>query len=1092
MLRHFFGGGNALLFCYGPSASGKTFTIQGDDKNPGLMPNILKAVFSSISAARRANQSGAASKPTMADPHVFPLTPGMDYNVWISYLECYNEKVYDLLRKREEKVGANGKPIHVPEQAVPAPLDIKYTKNNVPVISSVEPCVESLAQAMQWLNHGASNRSTGFTQINKTSSRSHAIFTIKLTQTPIGVTEAELKADPSLVKYSKFTVVDLAGSERTGKSQASGDRLREASNINNSLLTLKRCMKALQQNQMIQNQAALNSSTSSTSETSEKRLSVTSKRLSTSSTAKPSAPQPPQIEVVPFRDSTLTKLLREYLQGEGKCSVIVTINPSPTEYEESLHALDFGTITKAVKTTTCKKKMIAKSASPPQPIPFSLTHTRSTSKPSLTSKTSHSALNLDKLVSQPLLLSLSQSLNTSTHAPSSSVAPSATGPALNRSTSSIRFDSAIEASSPSKSALNRSRMVHSNAPSPMAPLSSREAAGAKPEQDTTVKALFRSEEDPETTIRGLSSSLFALQTPEQAIQEQEIEYEEVMEFDQMELVQEVNKLRTEIAEAENRNLELEMNVRAEIALEMANRLSSLDEHYKQHTAKMVRNVEEKYERMLAHYGKIHSEEQESAEQAAAAQEAETHENVYSMLLEKETELEGVKLELTLTTQGLQRVSAELAQIRDSTQSEMESLQDKHREEICMLRNKLNHTLAELDAMVMKVHQYESGEVPLPVQTQDSISGSAASSTQDLDDSASSSKKKKSKHKREGTFSEVITSLLFGGKESKKAPASSPARSELTSSSTQIGSSQHQQSSEMDLSTENANSAKEIEEEIEEKKPARNIKKRKGKAANEVSKAINKVSKRAEDTTPTSPMVKSESMFEVATPMFEDDVRTAKGKLAEDAWPVKRKAKHASAQATTRQPRRAKAFRSVQLEPIRPDEEDLFQHDEANRSFEEKSNANDSMHEEPKNKSEEDAPRTPLAAAKMLGLKGRKLASPSSPHLALSPPVPAPVATTKGRGKKVVSSADDDEDYEEDDDDAEENYEPSNTTGHLPSRTPLTKRLRSRRPQDDVAVEPIADTPPPTATTRRKKETVAATTKGIRRRGAAAVPKYLDF
>lgn len=87
MLKHFFNGGNALLFCYGPSGSGKSHTVFGDDKNPGLVPNVLTSLFNSIETANSGKTVGgvASSKAVKSGVPTIPLIPGMEYSVFLQY-----------------------------------------------------------------------------------------------------------------------------------------------------------------------------------------------------------------------------------------------------------------------------------------------------------------------------------------------------------------------------------------------------------------------------------------------------------------------------------------------------------------------------------------------------------------------------------------------------------------------------------------------------------------------------------------------------------------------------------------------------------------------------------------------------------------------------------------------------------------------------------------------------------------------------------------------------------------------------------------------------------------------------------------------
>lgn len=139
----------------------------------------------------------------------------MEFDVRCQYLEIYNEVVIDLLDQMQQRVQVR----ETPEKGV-------YP----------EPCMEervtSIQEVMDVINRGSKNRHIGATNMNKESSRSHAIFTaiIKMIQT--------FESGESFIKTSRFHIVDLAGSERTKDTGAEGQRLKEAGAINKSLTVL--------------------------------------------------------------------------------------------------------------------------------------------------------------------------------------------------------------------------------------------------------------------------------------------------------------------------------------------------------------------------------------------------------------------------------------------------------------------------------------------------------------------------------------------------------------------------------------------------------------------------------------------------------------------------------------------------------------------------------------------------------------------------------------------------------------------------------------------------------------------------------------
>lgn len=1183
MLRHFFSGGNALLFCYGPSGSGKSFTIMGDDKNPGIIPNILRSVFASIEAAKM--QKDPSIKRTI-DGNVFPMNPDMDYTVFINYLECYNEKVYDLLRKNSKEA--------------PAPLDLKFNKAHVPIFSANEPIIENYQQGAQWLHAGQSNRQVGATQINKSSSRSHAIFTVRLTQTPIGVTREEIMADPSLVRLSKFTIVDLAGSERSGKSLATGDRLKEASNINNSLLTLKRCMKALQSNQMIANAPPATSSSSthtSVTDSAQKRMSV--QRLSTTGQALPlpNIEKGKTLEVVPFRDSTLTKLLREYFQGEGKCSVIVNINPTPADFDESLQALDFGTITKAVKTTTCKKKLVARSASPVQPIPFSLTQSAAAAKaerqgPGRTA--SKASMTLDRLNSSNLNRSLNQSTNLNASLNQSQNLLNSE--ALNRSTASVAKE--VEASSPSKNILNRSRMPLSNVSSPagassrrvseVSTLSFASAAVVQPPivpavNPMVARQLFRLDTDSETV------SQF---TSDEAMEEDD---EEIMAFDELELVTEVNKLRTALADAENRVIEAEMAVRSELAQEVADRILETERYYRAQTDARLASMQGKYEKMINHLEQMHKDDSSARQEAETevdadeesedlhgskmdAEDEEDKANTFDLLCEKEAQLEDARVQLTLTKAELSDASARLAAMHDSSHRELQSAQDAHREEVALLNMRVESLSKQLEEakdalaraeakLLQNAKNLAASPLPSPRVAKEIVSDEASD-------------------EQEKSLSTATTNTTDADDE-KIVPAPKKKRGRPPKSATAAP---IEEVAEETPSEEAAVPAEEEEPAPAKKKRGRPPKAASAKAASAkvvaasaetmkawLSGASSKSSKRREDSTPSTTL--SIDPFEFQ-PEFNDTTDAADAEEPSSKKKgVKKSGKRSSARATSRskktsiaeqsddekdemivdeentekdasiaemdtsnieepsaadepavdepiveKPSKSKAKKTVTIEEVAAEEEEsametdpatesvpasarMDEDDEDSTPKDEDSDAEanpDSDFEE--DDEDEVKPRGKRAAA-------RKVASPiAKPRAGAKRTLKRSVAVNKGRPTpKIAIDVSDDEAERDDVDEAideepevqekpevkrrlgskkknafdsdsendAENHENAENAP-LPTRTPMTKRLRSRRPVE-VLDSPIAD---------ETLERTAFNATGRPKRGTAAAPRYI--
>lgn len=258
-------GYNGTIFAYGQTGTGKTFTMIGSSgENRGVIPRSAMQIFSHV------QQSTTHS-----------------YQVKVGFLQLYMEMLQDLLSPDENKV-----------------IRIREDPDEGVYLTGISwATVNNVKQCMDLLSVGDRNRSTAFTSMNAHSSRSHAVYMVKIEKrvkyTAEQLEELEKKGempDQSMTKSTLY-LVDLAGSERVKKSRASGNRLDEAKNINLALLALGNCIQAL----------------------SDKKA-----------------------KYVPFRDSKLTRLLEDSLGGNSKTSLIVTIGPSTGHIQESLSALQFG------------------------------------------------------------------------------------------------------------------------------------------------------------------------------------------------------------------------------------------------------------------------------------------------------------------------------------------------------------------------------------------------------------------------------------------------------------------------------------------------------------------------------------------------------------------------------------------------------------------------------------------------------------------------------------------------------------------------------------------------------------------------------
>lgn len=214
-----------------------------------------------------------------------------DYSMKVTFLELYNEEIADLLAPDE-----NSRCMEDNKQRKPVSL-MEDGKGSVVLRGLEEETVYSANEIYNLLERGAAKRRTADTLLNKRSSRSHSVFSIT-----VHIKEAAV-GDEELIKCGKLNLVDLAGSENISRSGSREGRAREAGEINKSLLTLGRVINAL-----VEHSAH-----------------------------------------IPYRDSKLTRLLRDSLGGKTKTCIIATISPSAHFLEETLSTLDYAYRAKNIK-----------------------------------------------------------------------------------------------------------------------------------------------------------------------------------------------------------------------------------------------------------------------------------------------------------------------------------------------------------------------------------------------------------------------------------------------------------------------------------------------------------------------------------------------------------------------------------------------------------------------------------------------------------------------------------------------------------------------------------------------------------------------
>ncbi|XP_042347030.1 kinesin-like protein KIF1B isoform X2 [Plectropomus leopardus] len=276
MLAHAFEGYNVCIFAYGQTGAGKSYTMMGkqEEGQEGIIPMLCEDLFEKINEDSNKDE--------------------LSYSVEVSYMEIYCERVRDLLNPK------NKGNLRVREHPLLGPYVEDLSKL----------AVTSYTDIADLMDAGNKARTVAATNMNETSSRSHAVFTIVFTQK-----KHDSETDLSTEKVSKISLVDLAGSERADSTGAKGTRLKEGANINKSLTTLGKVISAL---------AEVDNCTSK----SKKKKKT---------------------DFIPYRDSVLTWLLRENLGGNSRTAMVAALSPADINYDETLSTLRYADRAKNIK-----------------------------------------------------------------------------------------------------------------------------------------------------------------------------------------------------------------------------------------------------------------------------------------------------------------------------------------------------------------------------------------------------------------------------------------------------------------------------------------------------------------------------------------------------------------------------------------------------------------------------------------------------------------------------------------------------------------------------------------------------------------------
>ncbi|KAI8053442.1 C-terminal kinesin [Syncephalis plumigaleata] len=257
------------IFAYGQTGSGKTYTMEGpnnpDSTSMGMIPRAVQQIFATAEKLKE---------------------KGWVYTMEGQFVEIYNETIHDLLGNGD----LNKK------------HDIKHVAGNKTIITDVKTVMLDTPEKMSaLLKTAGQNRAVGATLCNERSSRSHSVFTLRLSGRNTATEE---------VSEGVLNLIDLAGSERLAQSGATGDRLKETQAINKSLSSLGDVIAALSNN---------------------------------------------KDGHIPYRNSKLTYLLQNSLGGNSKTLMFVNISPSPESFQETLCSLRFATKVNACHIGTARR-----------------------------------------------------------------------------------------------------------------------------------------------------------------------------------------------------------------------------------------------------------------------------------------------------------------------------------------------------------------------------------------------------------------------------------------------------------------------------------------------------------------------------------------------------------------------------------------------------------------------------------------------------------------------------------------------------------------------------------------------------------------
>ncbi|XP_022650445.1 kinesin-like protein KIF23 isoform X2 [Varroa destructor] len=360
----------ALIFMYGFIGSGKTHTISGIPQNAGILPRALDLLFNSLPSNLKAmkfifkpdgqngynvnTQAGAmldrqnamlANKDSITSS--LEQTPAKikhqnEYKEWLNrrkdstrvrsnipeyyrvaifvqYIEIYNDRIYDLLEESCTEVQSQARGPQVLLRGV----DMKYA------FGATEIEVENADEAIEAWLRGQSRKRMARASMNTESSRSHSVFIVKIVQGPINERSGEVLQEKGNIKSTQLNLVDLVSCKQQKTSGACGDRFRDATNINQSLTVLRKCLEYMRKNQV----------------------------------------SPNAHKNIPYSECKLTDLFKNFFEGRGKVKMVACINPRAKDRAQILEVLKFAETAQEIELQRIREPDRIRSYIEPTPAP---------------------------------------------------------------------------------------------------------------------------------------------------------------------------------------------------------------------------------------------------------------------------------------------------------------------------------------------------------------------------------------------------------------------------------------------------------------------------------------------------------------------------------------------------------------------------------------------------------------------------------------------------------------------------------------------------------------------------------------------------